>query len=56
VTGGPRPSYASGASTTPLLGETIGENLRRVVARLPDHEALVSCHQGYRAPIASSGS
>lgn len=26
-------SYAHGASDVPLLGETIGENLRRTVAR-----------------------
>jgi fatty-acyl-CoA synthase len=44
-----RPSYVSGPSTTPLLGETIGENLRRTVERFPDREALVVVHQGYRA-------
>ena len=43
------PSYVSGPSQLPLLGETIGENLRRVVERFPDREALVSVHQGYRA-------
>ncbi|GAO02877.1 AMP-binding protein [Anaeromyxobacter sp. PSR-1] len=43
------PSYVSGPSTTPLLGETIGENLRRTVERFPDREALVSVYQGYRA-------
>src|SRR5947209_8327780 len=43
------PSYAHGASSTPLLGETIGENLRRTVERHGDVEALVSRHQGYRA-------
>jgi fatty-acyl-CoA synthase len=42
-------SYAHGASQVPLLGETIGENLRRTVERFPDHEALVVAHQGYRA-------
>jgi fatty-acyl-CoA synthase len=41
-------SYAHGASATPLLGETIGANLERTVARVPDNEALVSCHQGLR--------
>ena len=41
-------SYAHGASTTPLLGETIGANLERTVARVPDAEALVSRHQGIR--------
>src|SRR5262249_1851702 len=34
--------------TTPLLGETIGENLRRTVKRFPDHEALVVRHQNVR--------
>jgi len=43
------PSYVSGPSTIPLLGETIGENLRRTVERFPDREALVVVHQGYRA-------
>lgn len=43
------PSYVSGPSTTPLLGETIGENLRRTVERFPDREALVVPFQGYRA-------
>jgi fatty-acyl-CoA synthase len=43
-----RASYAHGTSTVPLLGETIGANLERTVARVPDSEALVSCHQGMR--------
>src|SRR5438105_1597275 len=43
------PSYTHGASSVPLLGETIGQNLRRTVERLGDREALVSRHQGYRA-------
>ena len=42
------PSYVSGPSGRPLLGETIGETLRRTVARFPDREALVSVHQGLR--------
>ena len=42
-------SYAHGVSDVPLLGETIGENLRRTVARAGDSEALVSRHQDYRA-------
>src|SRR2546421_12841307 len=41
-------SYANGISNTPLMGETIGANLERTVARLPDKEALVSRHQGLR--------
>jgi fatty-acyl-CoA synthase len=42
-------SYAHGASGTPLLGETIGENLRRTAERFPDREALIVRSQGYRA-------
>src|ERR687885_1834736 len=42
-------SYVHGASSVPLLGETIGENLRRTVERFGDREALVSRHQGFRA-------
>src|SRR5205823_14550995 len=38
-----------GASAVPLLGETIGENLRRTVERVPNAEALVVRHQSYRA-------
>jgi fatty-acyl-CoA synthase len=49
MTAMPTLSYAHGGSTTPLLGETIGENLRRTVARFGDREALVIRHQGYRA-------
>ncbi len=42
-------SYAHGASEIPLLGETIGENLRRAVERFPEREALVVRSQKYRA-------
>ncbi len=35
------PSYTSATSDTPLLGETIGANLERAVARWGDREALV---------------
>jgi fatty-acyl-CoA synthase len=41
-------SYASGPSATPLLGETIGDNLRRTVERVPDAEALVVRSQNIR--------
>ena len=41
-------SYASGPSSTPLLGETIGECLRRAAEAHPDREAVVSRHQGVR--------
>jgi fatty-acyl-CoA synthase len=40
------PSYASGVSTTPLSGETIGENLDRTVARFGERDALVECATG----------
>ena len=36
-------SYASGASDQPLIGRTIGEDLRRTIARFGDREALVDC-------------
>src|SRR5262249_25497656 len=42
-------SYSHGACSTPLLGETIGENLRRTVERVPHAEALVVRSQGFRA-------
>jgi fatty-acyl-CoA synthase len=43
-----QPSYASGAGSVALLGETIGANLERMARTYPDNEALVSCHQGLR--------
>lgn len=42
------PSYASGISDVPLLGDTIGDNLDRTVAAFPDGEALVDRAQGLR--------
>jgi fatty-acyl-CoA synthase len=45
----PAPSYVHGAHPVPLLGETIGENLRRTVQRFAGREALVVRQQGYRA-------
>jgi fatty-acyl-CoA synthase len=42
-------SYAHGISSVPLLGATIGENLRSTVERFPEHEALVVRSQGFRA-------
>ncbi|WP_313374231.1 AMP-binding protein [Chishuiella sp.] len=41
-------SYSSGASNYPLLGETIGENLKNTVAKFPQREALVCVEQNYR--------
>ncbi|HEU4977886.1 MAG TPA: AMP-binding protein [Solirubrobacteraceae bacterium] len=45
-------SYSHGACDLPLLGETIGANLERTVARFGGREALVSCHQGVRMTYA----
>jgi fatty-acyl-CoA synthase len=38
-------SYVHGATTTPLLGDTIGAALNRAAVRFGDHPALISCHQ-----------
>src|SRR4051794_39163105 len=50
-----RPSYVHGASATPLLGQTIGENLDRAIERWGEREALVSCHQALRFTYAELG-
>ncbi|MFI5793470.1 AMP-binding protein [Streptomyces sp. NPDC051677] len=42
------PSYASGTSRTPLLGETIGENFDRTCRSFPDQDALVDLPSGRR--------
>ncbi len=41
-------SYVHGASDLPLIGATIGDLFDSVAAQYPDHEALVSRHQGLR--------
>lgn len=41
-------SYASGTSSVPLLGETVGQNLERTAARRPDRDALVEAATGRR--------
>ena len=41
-------SYSHGASPHPLLGETIGDNLRRVAAAYPGREAVVDVPSGRR--------
>ena len=41
-------SYVHGACDVPLIGETIGDLFDRVTEKIPDNEALVSCHQGLR--------
>ena len=45
-------AHERGRSTPPLLDDTIGANLARTVARLPDAEALVSRHQNLRFTYA----
>lgn len=42
-------SYVYGASEVPLLGQTIGANLKSTVEKYPNQEALVCVHQDYRA-------
>ena len=41
-------SYVHGASSTPLIGETIGQLLRRVTAEGPERPALITRHQNVR--------
>lgn len=45
-------AYTHGASKIPLLGQTIGENLRQTVEHYPQREALIVPHQNYRANYA----
>ncbi|GAB3282967.1 AMP-binding protein [Parasphingorhabdus pacifica] len=42
------PSYASGVSDVPLLGDTIGANLDRTAGRVGDRDALVEYSSGRR--------
>ncbi|MEL0636483.1 AMP-binding protein [Marinomonas sp. TI.3.20] len=42
------PSYASGASNTPLIGMTIGDKFDQIADRYPDNDALISRHQSIR--------
>ncbi|MFM9371436.1 AMP-binding protein [Streptomyces sp. Da 82-17] len=48
-------SYAHGLGDTPLIGDTIGQNLARAVARFPDREALVDVPSGRRWTYAEFG-
>ncbi|MCQ4210152.1 AMP-binding protein [Streptomyces longispororuber] len=48
-------SYAHGTSEVPLLGDTVGGNLRRAVAAWPDREALVDVPSGRRWTYARIG-
>ncbi len=43
-----KPSYASGTSDVPLLGDTIGDNLARTVAAHAEREAMVDHASGRR--------
>ncbi len=45
---GTQPSYSHGTSATALLGETIGENLRRITGQFGESEALVDVPAGRR--------
>jgi fatty-acyl-CoA synthase len=47
-TGPALPSYGSGTSTVPLLGDTIGVNFDRIVAAHGDRQAMVDCAAGRR--------
>src|SRR5262249_14995599 len=51
----PLGSYAHGTSEIPLLGETIGESLRRTAERCPAHEALGVGSPSYRATWGAIG-
>ncbi len=44
----PALSWAQGATEPPLIEQTIGAFFDAMVARQPEHEALVSVHQGRR--------
>ncbi|MEI7714068.1 MAG: AMP-binding protein [Rhodospirillales bacterium] len=48
-------SYSHGASDVPLLGETIGANFDRTVARWGDRPGLISCAQGISWTYAELG-
>src|SRR5689334_22971469 len=50
-----RLSYSHGASPDPLLGETIGDNLRRIAAQYPGREVLVDVPSGRRWTYARFG-
>jgi fatty-acyl-CoA synthase len=43
-----QPSYSHGTSATPLLGETIGDNLRRIAGQFGGSEAVVDAPTGRR--------
>jgi fatty-acyl-CoA synthase len=41
-------SYASGTSSQPLIGSTIGDLFDRIARHVPDNDAVIACHQGLR--------
>ncbi len=45
-------AYSYGTSTIPLIGQTIGENLRETARRFPERDALVVPFQGVRLTYA----
>jgi fatty-acyl-CoA synthase len=47
-------SYASGASTIPLLGETIGDSFDRIAASVPANDCIVSVYQDVRLTYADA--
>ena len=46
MSGGTQLSYSHGISTVALLGETIGENLRRIAAACADRRRWSTCRPG----------
>jgi fatty-acyl-CoA synthase len=53
MTGKATLSYSHGTSVQPLLGETIGANLKRIAGTFPDQEALVDVPTGQRWTYAA---
>src|SRR5437762_1358591 len=43
-----QPSYVHGASSTPLIGETIGVHFDKIAERCGERDALISRHQQIR--------
>jgi fatty-acyl-CoA synthase len=48
-------SYAHGTSTVPMLGDTIGDNLDRMISRFGARPALVECATGRRLDYRELG-
>lgn len=48
-------SYTHGTGATPLLGDTIGQNLDHAIAAYPDRDALVDVEAGARWTYAEFG-